>query len=260
MTQTEIPAALPVALPASGAHGNSAREPDRTYVLEARQLGFQRGRRTVLQRIDLAVAPGEAVALLGANGAGKTTLLQCLAGALRPMSGEVRWCGEPAAQKAALRRRIGFVGHESGLYSALTCWENLLFAGRLFGVEAVTERLTQLLRTTDLASHAHQRVAHLSRGMRQRLAIVRATIHQPDIVLLDEPCTSLDADGRRWLASYLRELRARRCGLVFSTHDVAYARTAAERTLLLHSGQLRVWEDGNGDISTSDDSWSRSKT
>lgn len=260
MMQAETAPASSVALRSADAHRDPQRKPGIPYVLEACQLCFRRGHRTVIQDVDLTIAPGEALALLGANGAGKTTLLQCLAGALRPMSGEVRWCGEPAGRKPASRRRIGFVGHESGLYLALTSWENLLFAGRLFDVDRLNERTTDILSAIGLAGHTHQQVGSLSRGMRQRLAIARATIHQPEIVILDEPFTSLDAGGRRWLAEYLCQLRAQRCGIVFSSHEVSHARNLVDRALYLQSGRVQVWEGECGDLPASDELLVRSKT
>ncbi len=218
------------------------------HSLEARRLCFRRGYHTVLRAIDLKVGPGEIVAVLGANGVGKTTLLKCLAGAMRPTSGEVRWRGELVARNAASRRQVGFAGHEAGLYLDLTVRENLLFAGRMFGSDRVSERVTESLKQCGLKNLAHQRVRVLSRGMRQRLAIIRATIHHPDIVILDEPFTNLDADGRLWLISHLESLRSRPSCILFSGHDIVVARDLAARVLSLHAGQLRERDDSVGSV------------
>jgi len=234
----ETAATRTVALRLSGTHHDAPQKPVVPYVLEARHVLLRRGPHTVLNGVNLSVARGELLVLVGANGAGKTTLLQCLAGALRPTDGEVRWCGERAAKKPYSRRRVGFVGHERGLYLALTGWENLLFAGRMFGIDRPHERATDILSTIGLASCSHQPVGCLSRGMQQRLAIARATIHHPEIVILDEPFACLDAAGRQWLAAYLGQLCARGCGVVFSSHEVANVRNVVDRMLLLQAGRL----------------------
>lgn len=178
--------------------------------LEARNLSAVRGNRIVFQGVNLTLAPGEIVALVGCNGAGKTTLLQCLAGALRPAGGEVLWQGEKSRKRPAARKLVGFVGHESSLYHALTVWENLLFAGRMWGIDAPQKCVADLLSMVGLEDHAAQTTAQLSCGMRQRLAIARAVIHDPALVLLDEPFTSLDVGGRKWLTAFLCDLRTRK--------------------------------------------------
>src|SRR5262249_26870108 len=131
--------------------------------IELRSVSFRHDRRWVLRDVDLAVAPGEIVALLGANGAGKTTLLQCAAGIPRCTAGEVRWHGESANCSAAQRQAIGFVGHENGLYLALTGRENLVFAARMHGLDRVSERVAQMFESLALSAYADQRVACLSR-------------------------------------------------------------------------------------------------
>jgi heme exporter protein A len=207
-------------------------------ILEARKLTFVRSRQIVLRDVDLTVGAGELVALLGSNGAGKTTLLRCLAGALCPVAGEVLCSGVAPARSPLARRRIGFLGHESGLYFALTARENLLFAGRLYGVEDVSDRVGELLSAVGLQQQAHQRAGCLSRGMRQRLAIARAVIHDPPILLLDEPFTSLDPPGRDWLKSFLCTLRQRDRAILIVSHDAEQAQSWADRLLCLRAGRV----------------------
>ena len=205
------------------------------FALEARSLTLVRGRKTTLRNVNLAVSQGETVVLRGANGAGKTTLLCCLAGALRPREGEVLWFGEPSAQIPASRRLIGFLGHESGLYLALTARENLLFAGRMSGVDRVAERADQLLAAAGLEYETGQQAGRLSRGQRQRLAIARAVIHEPRILLLDEPFTSLDSGGCRWLREFLGRLRAHGCAMVIASHEAELQ--VFDRSIVLGGGR-----------------------
>ena len=212
--------------------------PRPTTCLEAVDVAIARNRSVVLRDIQLAVAPGETVAVLGDNGAGKTTLLLCLAGCLRPSRGQVRWMGAPAGQHVALRRQIGFLGHETGLYSVMTSFENLVFACRMWGLDDPHEHARSFLAAMGLMQLAHTPVCRLSRGMRQRLAIARAVIHDPPILLLDEPFTSLDAAGRNWLAHFLRCRRAEGRALVFTSHDARQCLAVADRLLVLRSGDL----------------------
>jgi heme ABC exporter ATP-binding subunit CcmA len=223
--------------PAQSQHEPCGDEPiDASFAVQGRGLTVVRGRRVVVHDVHLAVSTGEMVALRGANGAGKTTLLHCLAGALRPVEGEVLWFGEPSARSHAARRQVGFLGHESGLYLALTAAENLLFASRMYGVDRVGERVDRLLASAGLARQTHEQAGRLSRGQRQRLAIARAIIHSPSILLLDEPCTGLDAEGCRWLEGLLGQLRGNGCAIVIASHDVEDA--AFDRSLVLDGGRL----------------------
>lgn len=196
------------------------------------------GGRTVLDAIDLEIAIGQSVAITGANGAGKTTLLACLASALRPDGGAVYWFGRPAGRDAALRRRIGLVAHETGLYSHLTARENLMFAARMSGTDDPDGRADRWLAWAELSRHADALPPRLSRGMRQRLAIARALIHDPPIVLLDEPFSSLDAAGSQWLAALLADLRDRGHTICFVTHEEEMVRSLAGRVLELLDGKV----------------------
>jgi heme ABC exporter ATP-binding subunit CcmA len=213
--------------------------------VDIRELSFRRGRRWVLRDVNLSVVPGEIVAILGANGAGKTTLLQCAAGILRCTGGEVHWHGEPVNGSAAQRRAIGFVGHESGLYLALTGRENLVFAARMQGLDHVSDRVTETLDRFALGPHADHRVACLSRGMRQRLAIARGVIHRPSLLFLDEPFSGLDSESCVLLAAYCQDMRRRGCALLFSSHDFEGARALADRSVVVEAGRLCGQTDPN---------------
>jgi heme exporter protein A len=206
---------------------------DRTTAIQARGLCKAFAGRMVLCQLDLDVAEGETVALTGANGAGKTTLLRLLASVLRPTSGKVRWFGQSAAADPAARRLIALVGHQTRLYPNLTIRENLVFAARMYDVRQPARRADQLLQSIGLRPQAHRFPARISQGMRQRVAIVRALVHDPRILLLDEPFSSLDEEATAWLQELLEELHARRRTVCFTTHDRRKAEQLADRIIPL---------------------------
>ena len=175
--------------------------------------------------------------MIGANGAGKTTLLRCLASIVRPTAGEVRWFGN-AVKSTAARRLIGMVAHESHLYPHLTLRENLVFAARMCGVSEPAHRANQLLGRTALSSYAELWPTQVSAGIRHRAAIARALVHDPPILLLDEPFSCLDAQGSQWLLEMLLDFRKSGRTICFATHDETKTDRLAERVLELRSGQL----------------------
>ena len=200
--------------------------------IEARGLTQRFGRQLALLDVDLEVAAGERVALLGDNGAGKTTLLRLLATVARPAAGELRLFGLDAVrQRAVLRPRLGWLAHEPGLYPALTARENLEFFCTLHGLPR--SRAAECLELLGLAEDAQRPAAELSRGRRQRLALARTLLHDPELWLLDEPDSSLDAGGRELLG----RLAADRT-LVFATHDRALASALDARVVELRAGRV----------------------
>jgi heme ABC exporter ATP-binding subunit CcmA len=190
----------------------------------------------VLNDINLLVHQGELVAIMGPNGAGKSTLLKCLAGALRLNRGEVRWFGGSEIRSPNVRQYVGFVGHECSLYSELTVLENLIFAGRMHRLEWPRNRAIQSLETAGLEWSAHRRVGTLSQGLRRRVAIVRALMHDPMLILLDEPFASLDTNGRRSLEGLFRGWRNAGRTVCFASHDVCQSRLLADRIVSLDCG------------------------
>ncbi|HEU0166215.1 MAG TPA: heme ABC exporter ATP-binding protein CcmA [Chloroflexota bacterium] len=198
-------------------------------MIAARGLTKVFGRTPALRRIDFALAPGERLAVLGPNGAGKTTLLRLLAALERPTSGSVLVDGAEARRS---RDRIGFVGHQTLLQPELSALENLAFYGRLYGV--APGRCTALLSELGLGERAHARTSTLSRGQQQRLAIARALLHDPPVLLLDEPDTGLDADGLHLLETLLASGQRT---VVFSTHNRPWAAAVATRSLELDGGR-----------------------
>jgi heme exporter protein A len=201
----------------------------------------------VLQGVDLRLEAGEITALLGPNGAGKTTLLRILALLLRPSGGSLELFGHDArVAPPALRRRIGYVGHESACYADLTGAENLAFYASLFGVENPEERIAELLAWAGLEGAGRRPVRVYSRGMTQRLALARAMVHSPDLLLLDEPFGGLDPEAVEQLQERLVALRHAGHAVLLTTHDVERAAPIATRLALLHRGRIAWVREGGG--------------
>ena len=195
----------------------------------------------VLKGITLDVAPGEFVAVLGPNGAGKSTLFNCVSQVMRPSSGQVRYRGEDVQHcGAAYRRHLGYISHQLFLYGELTGLENLQFFARLYGVEASSRRLEVLLREMGLHHCRDRPVRTYSRGMKQRLAITRALLHEPGLVLLDEPFTGLDQHAATLLAGLLRRLRDEAKTVLMISHQLEHAVQLASRVLFLVNGRIRA--------------------
>jgi heme exporter protein A len=195
------------------------------------------GERTALESVGLTLARGETLLVLGPNGAGKTTLLRILATLLRPSGGEVRalGCSLPA-EAWKLRGRIGFLGHEPLLYRDLSGRENLRFHARLHGIdaEAAEARIAELLAAVGMERRAGERVSELSAGMRQRLAICRCVLHEPELLLLDEPDSNLDVDGRELARALVGPAEGRTRVIV--SHDPERFEAEADRVLRLEAG------------------------
>ena len=209
---------------------------DQHAPLRVRKLSKRYGARTPLADVNFDVPAGQCVVFTGANGAGKTTLLRCLAGSLRPSGGEVLIFGRPVTEPAA-RHALGVVAHESRLYPHLTLRENLLFAARMYGLPDPAARADALLAEIELPAHAGRRPAQVSRGMRQRVAIAQALIHDPPVLLLDEPFANLDAQAAAWLFARLSALRRQQRTLCLVLHDQQQARALADRILELRGGR-----------------------
>ena len=203
------------------------------------------GRRRALAHVTLQAARGEVLGLFGPNGAGKSTLISVLSTLLRPSSGRVRY-GTHTADLAgdALRGQIGVLGHDLFLYGDLSARENLVFFGRLYGLENLESRVTEALRLARLSDRADDRAGSFSRGLRQRLALERALLHQPRLVLLDEPFTGLDDDSALVLIERLRSLRERGTIVVMATHDFDTAEAVVDRAICVDRG--RAWPVTSG--------------
>ncbi|MBN2547810.1 MAG: heme ABC exporter ATP-binding protein CcmA [Anaerolineales bacterium] len=208
-------------------------------MIETRKLVKRFGLKTVLRGVDFQVQEGEFVALLGPNGAGKTTFLRILASLSRPSMGEVRIAGHRLPEQAAhVRRTLGVVSHLPLLYGDLSAEENLQFYGRMYSVPDLVHRIDEVLVMVDLASRRRDLVRTFSRGMQQRLAIGRAVLHDPLVMLLDEPHTGLDQDACVMLDNVLREVAARGRTVVMTSHDLARAADLASRFDILSRGTI----------------------
>ena len=208
-------------------------------MIEVKKLVKRFGLKIVLRGVDFHVEPGEFVALLGPNGAGKTTFLRILATLSRPTMGIVSMAGFALpAQSAAVRQRLGVVSHMPLLYGDLTAGENLQFYGRMYGIHRLNERIDEVLALVGLTTRRNDLVRTFSRGMQQRLAIGRAVLHDPDIMLFDEPYTGLDQDASEMLDTVLKEVAARGRTVVMTSHDLARAEDLATRFDILSRGVI----------------------
>jgi heme ABC exporter ATP-binding subunit CcmA len=202
------------------------------------------GRRKALSHVSFECRAGEILGLLGPNGAGKSTLLSILATLLAPSTGHVTYGGYTAtAAGTLLRSRLGMLGHDLYLYPELTARENLRFFARLYGVADPERRVAEGLAHANLADRADDVVNGFSRGMRQRLALERALVHAPRLLLLDEPFTGLDQASTAALVARLKGLQAEGCLIVLATHDLDVAEHVLSRSLFLRGGRLVT--DGN---------------
>jgi ABC-type multidrug transport system ATPase subunit len=217
--------------------------------LAAIDLGRHFGRRKALSHVSFECRGGEIVGLLGPNGAGKSTLLSILATLLAPSTGRVEY-GSLTADKAgaALRARLGMLGHDLYLYPELTARENLLFFARLYGLPDRGRAVDEGLEHAALTARADDQVMGFSRGMRQRLALERALLHGPRLLLLDEPFTGLDQASSAALAARLKGLRDQGCIILLATHDLEVAEDVVSRTLFLRGGRLAEDPGAGGDL------------
>jgi len=190
-----------------------------------------------LRDVGFKINAGSVVALLGRNGAGKTTLLRILAGLAKPSKGSVKIYGSEVREEST-RRRIGVLGHGISLYDELTATENLVLFGKLYGLTDAPKRAREWLERTGLERVRDGLVREFSRGMRQRLAVARTFIHDPEVLLFDEPFTSLDDRAIAVLQSLILEAKARGCTIVMSTHQLREAMELATHIALIRKGQL----------------------
>ena len=223
--------------------------PAEPAILQARGLVKRFGASTVLRGVDFSVAPGEVVVVFGENGSGKSTLLRILAGLARPTAGEIQLEGKPfLSSDVAARRVLGFLSHRSHMYDELSLRENLRFAARLFGLTAERDVVNRALELARLEEKGDERLGGLSRGMQQRAALARAFLHQPRLLLLDEPFTALDSASADRIRQWLQDRAAERCAIVIVTHQPESVWDLATGVGVLAGGKWAILESRPADL------------
>lgn len=211
-------------------------------MIEIKDLVKDFGKKHTIDNLNLKVDDGEFLTIFGPNGSGKTTLLKLISTLLKPTSGEISINGNDSKENGIeLRRSIGMVSHETYLYDELTAMENLRFYTALYGVQLTKEKVSNLkamLKDVALFHRMNDNVGTFSRGMKQRLAIVRASVHNPKVILLDEPYTGLDRKGCNVLNGMLRRLNASGSTIVMTTHDIEKGYNASKRLAILIGGKI----------------------
>jgi len=206
-------------------------------MIEVRGLSKYFGRFVALRNLDLAVKQGEFIALFGRNGAGKSTLLRLLAGLSRPSSGKIQYVRPGGSQnRMNIRSEIGYLSHLTSLYLDLTAMENLRFYSQLMNIRPDEEVLLQKIARVGLGGREREPVRNYSRGMQQRLAIARAFLHDPEILLLDEPFTGLDQSGSDLLKRILLDAHSRGKTCIMAIHDAPLGYELADRLVILERG------------------------
>ena len=227
-----------------------------TSALELDAVSKSFGDHSVLDRLTLRIATGQLVCIYGPNAAGKTTLLRVAAGLLQASEGRIRVCGyDLADQPEQARARLGLIAHKPMVYPQLTVLENLRFAADLYGLanskahhkNGGQAHIERLLDQTGLASYRHDPAGILSRGITQRLAIAKALVHQPTLLLADEPFTGLDADAANRFTTIIQDLRTRGCTVVLTTHATHLPLQLCDRVVVIEQGSI-VLDAPAGDI------------
>ncbi len=218
-------------------------------MIQARYLQKKFGDLTAVSDVTLDVGPGEIVALLGPNGAGKTTTVRILSAILKPTSGYARVAGyDVKTQPIAVRERVGLLTEFPGLYSRMTAWDYLSFFAGLQGVSRakLRTRVEALLRRFDLWEARFLQLGDFSKGMRQKVALARALLHDPPVLLLDEPTSAMDPAGARQVRALIRELREAGRTILLCTHNLVEAEELADRIAILRLGRIIAFDTPTG--------------
>lgn len=214
---------------------------DRKVILRACKITKSFGHFAVLKGVDLELRQGEFITLLGPNGAGKTTLLRILATLARPTGGTIEIAGIPLKEaKSSIRSLLGVISHQTFLYEDLTARENLMFYGKLYTVPDLPQRVNELLAKVGLERRANDRVRTFSRGMQQRLSIARAILHNPPVLLLDEPDTGLDRQAAEMLQNLIQDLATggEPRSVIMTTHNLERGLAMCNRVVVLANGRI----------------------
>jgi heme exporter protein A len=208
-------------------------------MIEIKKLTKQADNKLILRGIDLSITQGETVAILGPNGAGKSTLLKVLATLIKPTSGLMKINGlDLKKDHIEVKKMFGYLPHSSLLYDHYTPLENLVFFGNLYGVKDVEDRARKLVNEVGLSFFINEPVKNFSRGMIQRIAIARAIIHEPKIMLLDEPHTGLDQGAISILNNVILSMKQKGCTTLMVTHDFKQAAEICDRIIIVKNGKI----------------------
>ena len=226
---------------------NNQKSQSSTPAIEVCKLRKEFGVLKAVDGISFDLERGEFLSVFGPNGAGKTTLIKILSGLTRPSSGSARVAGyEVEEGKPEMRREIGVISHSTALYGDLTPLENLIFFGKMYGLQYPKESALSALEDVGLAPRRHDRVRTFSRGMVQRLSIARAILHDPSILFLDEPFTGLDLHASNVLKENLQSLHNNKRTILMTTHDVSCGLEMCDKVALQVMGRFAFFEDVKG--------------
>ncbi|MEH7084725.1 ABC transporter ATP-binding protein [Neobacillus drentensis] len=208
-------------------------------MIEIKKLTKQADNKLILRGVDLLINKGETVAILGPNGAGKSTLLKVLATLIKPTSGMIKVNGMDLKKNhIKIKKIMGYLPHSSLLYDHYTPLENIVFFGNIYGVKNVEQRATELVKEVGLSFFLNEPVKNFSRGMIQRIAIVRAIVHEPEILLLDEPHTGLDQGAIGILNNVILSMKAKGTTTLMVTHDFKQAAEICDRIIIVKNGKI----------------------
>ena len=228
---------------------NKKKADNGEWIVEVTGIEKSFGNMRVLEGIDLKVKRGEFLTIIGPNGAGKTTLLKILSTLMKPSSGEGKIVGFDLKQEEEnLRREIGMLSHYTFLYENLTAYENLKFYGRLYQVKNIEKEIERVIEEVGLENRLHDTVRTFSRGMKQRLSIARSIIHNPSLLLLDEPYTGLDRWSGKKFKDMLKRFHGRGKTIIMTTHNLSFSLELGDRVIILSLGKI-VHEQPVGGIS-----------
>lgn len=209
------------------------------WMVKVKGIGKSFGNIRALEGIDLKVKKGEFLIIIGPNGAGKTTLIKIFSTLMKPTSGEGRIVGfDLRKEEEDLRRNIGMLSHHTFLYQNLTAYENLKFYGRLYEVKNIEKEIRRVIEEVGLETRLHDTVRTFSRGMKQRLSIARSIIHDPSLLLLDEPYTGLDQWSQKRFKNILKRFHSQGKTIIMTTHNLPSSLELGDRVIILSSGKI----------------------